>query len=308
MSINLSAVTYTPAVISNQLIQSLTTDQSQQATLEQQLATGDLVNQPSDNPSAASSLMQLNASMNRAKQYSANAADGLGWLSLANSTVNSVMSNLQTARQLVLSISGSTLSGSQTATQGIATQLQSIKDQIVSLANTQYGNQALFSGTGNVTTAYKQDGTYVGGGNPQTRTVAPGVTVPVSVTGSQLFGPNTTDPNGLLTPGTGSLDTLIQDVKSGNLQKAETTDLSALDASIQSVSSAAAGLGASYQRMQGFSNQATNAQAALQSQISAEDSVNVAQATSQLAQDQQTFQTGLWATAQIESHSLVQYL
>ncbi len=308
MSINLSAITETPTIISSQLIQSLNTDQSQQATLEQQLATGDLVNQPSDNPSAASSLMQLNAGVARANQYSTNAADGLGWLSLANSTVNSVMSNLQTARQLVLSVSGSSLSGSQTAVSAVASQLQSIKDQIVALANTQYGGQALFSGTGNVTAAFQQDGKYIGGGNAPTRTVAPGVTVPVSVTGNVLFGPSTTDPNGLLTPGTGSLDAVIQDLKNGKLQQAQTTDLSNLDASIQNVSDAAASLGASYQRMQGFATQATNAQAALQSQISALDSVNVAQATTQLAQEQQTYQTGLWATAQIESHSLVQYL
>jgi len=88
----------------------------------------------------------------------------------------------------------------------------------------------------------------------------------------------------------------------------QTTDLSALDGAIQTVTTAAATLGASYQRMQGFATQATNSQTALQSQVSAEDSVNVAQATTQLTQDQQTFQTGLWATAQIESHSLVQYL
>lgn len=316
MSINLSPVIYTPQVISSQLTSSLTASESQQAALEQQLATGNVVNQPSDNPTATATLMQLNSSLARAKQYASNAADGLGWLSLANSTVNSVMSNLQQARQLVLSISGSALSGQQAAVTGIGDQLTSIRNQILNLANTQYGGQAIFAGTGSVNVAFNPDGTYAGGGNAQTRKVGPGVEVPVSVPGDQVFGsgannllnPLTTTPP--TTPPTppGVLATLISDVQSGNLQKAETTDLNSLDAAIQTVSNAAANLGSQYQQMQGFATQATNTQTALESQISAIDGVNLAQVSTQLSQAQQTFQSGLWATAQIESHSLVQYL
>ncbi len=307
MSMNLTAISYTPTMIANQMVSNLTTDQNQQATLEEQLSTGNLVNSPSDNPAAANSIMQLNAGLNRATQYATNASDGLGWLSLGNSTLNSVMSNLQTARQTVLALSGQMLSGQPGAITGAATQLQAIKQQILGLANTTYGGQAIFSGTGNVSTAYDQAGNYVGGGSSPTRTVAPGVQVPVSATGPTVFGSGST---GLLAPG-GVLDTLITDINTGtpaSLKKAQTTDLASLDSAMSTVSTQAAEMGANYQRMQGFATQATNAQAALQSQLSAEDSVNVAQATTQLTQDQQTYQTGLWATAQIESHSLVQYL
>lgn len=307
MSMNLSAITYTPSMISSSMVANLMLDENQQAKMETQLSTGDIVNAPSDNPAAASSLMQLNASLNRATQYSTNAADGAGWLSLGNSTLNSVMSNLQTARQTVLALSGEMLTGTSGALTGAATQLQAIKQQILGLANTTYGGQAIFSGTGNVSTAYDASGNYLGGGNAPTRTVAPGVTVPISVTGSTVFGSGAT---GLLSPG-GVLDTLITDITTGtpaSLQKAQTTDLAALDSATTQVSTQAAEMGANYQRMQGFAVQATNAQQALQTQIGAEDSVNVAQVTTELTQAQQTFQTGLWATAQIESHSLVQYL
>lgn len=307
MSLDLSAISYTPAIISSQMVQNLTLAQNQQATLEQQLSTGDLVNQPSDNPTAAASLMNLNASLARANQYSSNASDGVGWLSLGNSTLNSVLSTLQTARQSVLALSGDMLSGQSSAIAGAAAQLQSVKQQMLGLANTTYGGQAIFSGTGNVTAAYDSSGNYLGGGNPPTRTVAPGVAVAVAVTGDKVFGSGST---GLLSPG-GVLDTLINDVSTGttaSLQKAQTTDLTSLDAAISNVSTQAAVLGADYQRMQGFATQATNAQAALQTQIGAEDSVNVAAATTQLTQDQQTYQAGLWATAQIEHTSLVNYL
>jgi flagellar hook-associated protein 3 FlgL len=307
MGIDLAAISYTPLIVSDQLVQDLSVDQSQQAAVEQQLSTGNLVNKPSDNPAATASIMQLNASLARAQQYVSNAADGLGWLSLGNSTLNSVLSNLQTARQTVLGLSGDMLSGQQSALDGAATQLRAAEQQVLALANTTYGGQALFSGTGNVSEAYDSSGNYVGGGSAPTRTVAPGVSVAVSVTGPQVFGSGAT---GLLGPG-GVLSTLAADVAAGttaSLQKAQTTDLANLDAAISVVSSQAAEMGADYQRMQGFSTQATNAQAALQTQLSSEDTVDVAQATTQLTEDQQAYQTGLWATAQIESHTLVSYL
>ncbi len=303
----LPAITYSPSIISNQLVSNLNTDQTQQAQLEVQLSTGDLVNAPSDNPAAASSLMKLNSSLSRAQQYVTNANDGIGWLSLGTSTLGSVISTLQQAQQSVQALSGNALSGSQAALTGTAAQLQSTMSQVLNLANTTYGNQAIFSGTGNVSQAYDSAGNYVGGGNSPTRSVAPGVTVPVSVTGPQVFG---TGSSGLL-GSSGVLQTLINDVQTGtpaSLQKATTTDLAALGSALQNVESQAAAMGASYQRMQAFSTEATNAQTALQTQISSIDSVNLAQATTQLTQDQQTYQTGLWATAQIEQHSLVSYL
>jgi flagellar hook-associated protein 3 FlgL len=306
-SLDLNAIAYTPTIISSSLVAALNSDQSQQATLEQQLASGDLVNAPSDNPAAASSLMELNASVARAAQYVNNANDGVGWLSLGTSTLNSVMSTLQQAQQSVTALTGQSLSGQQAAITGTTDQLKSTLQQVLALANTTYGGQAIFAGTGNVAQAYDSAGNYVGGGSAPTRTVAPGVTVPVSVTGPDVFG---TGSNSLIGPG-GVLQTLITDVSTGtpaSLQKATTTDMTALASAMQTVTAQAAYLGSDYQRMQGFLTQATNAQAALQTQISAEDSVNVAQATTQLTQDQTTYQTGLWATSQIEQHSLVNYL
>lgn len=307
MSIGMSAISYTPAIIRSQLLQDLGTDESQQALLEQQIGSGNTINSPSDDPAGAASIMQLNASLARAKQYVTNANDGLGWLSLANSTVNSVVSTLQAAQQAVQALSGESLTGQQSAVTGTAAQLQSALQQVLALANTTYGGQAIFSGTGNVTTAYDTSGNYVGGGSSPTRTVAPGVTVAVSLTGPEVFG---SGPTGLL--GTsGVLQTLINDVSAGtstSLQKAMTTDLSALGSAIQGVTGQAAVLGANYQRMQGFATQATDAQTALQTQISAEDSVDVAAATTQLTQDQQNYQMGLWATSRIEQTSLVNYL
>ena len=180
---NLSAINYTPTIIANQLVSNLNTDQTQQSQLETQLSTGTLVNSPSDNPAAASSLMSLDSTLSRTQQYLTNANDGVGWLSLGTSTLNSVITTLQQAQQSVQALSGNTLTGSQAAITGTVAQLQSSMSEVLNLANTTYGNQAIFAGTGNVAQAYDSSGNYIGGGSAPTRTVAPGVTLPVAATG-----------------------------------------------------------------------------------------------------------------------------
>lgn len=317
------AIIYTPSVIASSLVQAITNDQAQQATLEQQISTGTLVNQPSDNPAAASDILSLQSAVTRSQQYANNAQDGLGWLSLGTSTLNQVLGALQQARQNVLSLSGAALTGQQAALTGISTELGSVRQQVIGLANTKYDGQALFAGTAQVASAFDQNGNYLGNTQPSpgsadpgvpTRTVAPGVAVAVAVTGDQVFGtsngnsnPNSGGPVDLLSPN-GILATLQSEVSHGKLQQAETTGLASLDSAISQVETQAAVMGANYQRLQGFSQQATGATTALRQQLSSLDTTNIAKATTDLTQAQQSYQAALWATAQIQQQTLVQFL
>jgi flagellar hook-associated protein 3 FlgL len=301
------AISYTPAIIADQLISGLNTDQSQQATLEEQLSTGDSINQASDNPAGAAQLLQLNGSLARAQQYESNATDGSGWLSLGNSTMNEILSTLQQVQQTVMSATGASLANEPGALQALADQVTSAQSELTNLGNTSYGGQAIFAGTGNVSQAYDQNGNYVGGGSAPTRTVAPGVQVAISATGEQIFGTGT---SGLL-GSNGILAQIAQDLQTGttaSLNNVQTTDSQALSAAISQVTTVAAQMGADYQRMQTFSQQATSTQQTLQSQISGLDSTNVAQATTELTQSQQSYQSALWATSQLSQESLVQFL
>lgn len=301
------AISYTPAILANQMITDIDNDEQQQAQYEEQLSTGNVINQPSDNPAGTSQLLQLNGNLARSQQYVSNANDASGFLSLGNSTMNQILSSLQQAQQVVESASGANLSSQPGALQALSEQVSSIRSSLINLANTTYDGQAIFAGTGNVSQAYDQNGNYVGGGSAATRTVAPGVQIPVGVTGDQVFGTGT---SGLLSSN-GILAQIAQDLQTGttsSINNAETNDLQALNQAIAQVSDQAADLGANYQRVQAFSQQATDAQQALQTQISNVDGTNVAQVTTDLTQAQQSYQDALWATSQLSQDSLVQFL
>jgi len=301
------AISYTPTVIADQLISELNSDATSQATLEQQLSSGDMINQPSDNPAGTADLLQLNAALARTQQYAANATDGSGWLSLGNSTMNQIMSALQQAQQTVLSVTGASLASEPGELQGLAAQMSSIRSELINLANTTYGGQAIFAGTGNVSQAYDQNGNYVGGGSAPTRTVAPGVQVAVGTTGDEIFGSGST---GLL-GSTGVLAQIVADLQTGtpaSLAQVQGADAQALSSAVAQVSGQAAQMGADYQRMQAFAEQATNTEQVLQGQVSGIDSTNVAQVSTELTEAQNTYQSALWATSQLSQASLVQFL
>jgi flagellar hook-associated protein 3 FlgL len=306
-------LTPTPQVAADQMLSAISANQAQQATLEQQISSGTVVSQPSDNPTLAAQVITLNAGITRAQQYVANANDGEGWLQQGVSTVNQVLSVLQSVQQAVESVSGDALSGQQAAITGVRTQVANSLQELLGLANTTYNGQAIFAGTGGTggsATAYDQNGTYVGGTDVPSRTVAPGVQVSVAMTGPSVFGSGAT---GLLGTGAGGttpgvLQQIVDDLTSGNLTAVTTSDLSNLQQAMQTVEQAAASLGADYQNMQAFSAQATSTQQALETELGNAQDTNLPQATTQLTEAQQAYQQALWATAQTDQLSLVQFL
>lgn len=304
-------IIFTPQIIAGQLTDNIGNDQSLMAQLQEQISTGNRVNVPSDDPAAAADILQLNAATARSQQYASNAADGLGWLSQGNSTMNQILSVLQQVQQEVLSVSSANISGNPTALQALATQVSSAQSELVQLANTQYNGQAIFAGTGSVTAAYDANGNYLGGGSPPTRTVAPGTQVAVAVTGPAVFGSGAT---GLLGNSAGNIGVLAQisaDISAGttaSLNQVQTTDLQNLQNAMSQVESQAAVLGAGYQQMQAFSQQATNTQQALATELSGVQSTNMPQAISDLTAAQNSYQEALWAAAQVQQSSLVKFL
>jgi flagellar hook-associated protein 3 FlgL len=309
-----SPIIVTPNLLASTMDAGLLNDQASLASLEQQIATGNAINVASDNPPAAATMLQLQAGLSRANQYASNAADAQGWLSLANSTVGSILSILQNVQSLVESASGSSLSGQSTTRTATADQIEAALNQITNLANTTYaGNQAIFAGTGSQ--AYDANGNYQGAGNAPTRTVAPGTQVPISLTGQQIFGSGAAGSpgNGLLGNGQGGapvgvLQQIVNDLNANNMSALQGQDLTNLQSAISTVETAAGKLGAYQQQVEGFAQQATSSVNALTEQLGNVQSTNVAQAITSLQLQQTAYQEALYATSQLSTQSLAAYL
>jgi flagellar hook-associated protein 3 FlgL len=163
--------------------------ETQQAELE--LASGRSVNQPSDNPTAAALLVENNdqATFNAGYLQSLSAVQGQ--VSTADSTLSSVVTALQRAISLGVEGANGTLSDSDRA--AIATELQGIQSELVSLANTAYQGRYVFAGTNTNTAPFVVDNTvpsgirYIGNTNVNQVSIGNGYKLTVNQPGSQLF-------------------------------------------------------------------------------------------------------------------------
>ena len=99
---------------------------------------------------------------------------------------------------------------------------EEVLDALGEVANTKYLDRPIFAGTSASTAAYDANGGFIGDTNAVNRTVGPGVTVQVNVSGPQAFGPPGADVFSVLS-------TLSNDLRN-NPAAITTTDLGAIDA------------------------------------------------------------------------------
>jgi flagellar hook-associated protein 3 FlgL len=187
--------------------------QQQIDTDEQEIATGQSVNVPSDNPTAAAVLVQNGDQTSQADQFQRSIGSVQGEIQSADSTLNSVAESLQQAITLGVEGANGTLNAADRA--ALVTQIQGIQSQLLNLANLTYQGNYVFAGTATSTTPYVLDPSSSSGvtyqGNSETNTVTLGnhFTLQTNLPGSQLFS----DPgNGVFQ----SIQDLITSLQSGN--------------------------------------------------------------------------------------------
>jgi flagellar hook-associated protein 3 FlgL len=143
--------------------QGITTIEQAQSTLAQtqeSIATGKRVNTPSDDPIAASQIVQTSGNLALNGQYSSNLGTAKSLLSQADTTLSSASNLLVNVRSLLVSAGNGALSASDRTS--IAAQLQTQLSQLVSLANTQDGDgNYIFGGSQATQPPFVQTGTSV---------------------------------------------------------------------------------------------------------------------------------------------------
>ncbi len=116
---------------------------TQDALLE--LSTGRRVNKPSDDPAASAILVQNHDATTFTARYLQTLSSIQGQFQTADSALSSVISELN--RAIVLGVEGANGTLSDADRVAVASELQGIQDQIVTLANTSFQGTPLFAGT-----------------------------------------------------------------------------------------------------------------------------------------------------------------
>lgn len=106
-------------------------------------ASGQEINKPSDDPSAAAQILTDRATISEYGQYESNISYAQTWIKANDTTLSAVSYLLEDAKDVISSSS----SGDDAATiEQYVTQLESIYKQIINYANSTYGSGYMYSG------------------------------------------------------------------------------------------------------------------------------------------------------------------
>jgi flagellar hook-associated protein 3 FlgL len=179
------------------LLNDIAQTQQQIETDEQEIATGQTVNVPSDDPASAAVLVENAFQTSQADQFQRSIGSIQGEMENADSALNSIVTSLQQA--ITLGTEGANGTVNAADRQAIATQVQGIQSQLLSLANLTYQGSYVFAGTATQAAPYVLDPssssgvTYQGNSGVNTVTLGNDFSLQTNLPGSALFSASGTD-------------------------------------------------------------------------------------------------------------------
>ena len=214
--------------------------QQQITAVNNSISTGSQFSSASQNPLAASQMRAPQLQDATAKADTASSNEASAHLQLADSTMTSMINDINQARELTTQAATGTLNNTDRI--AIGKQLAQIQQNMISLANTRDANGNALFGGGVPGNAYTTDASgavsYVGAPTSRALPIGGGQTVQVSLTGPEVL--NMTDANGnatnLLTT-RGTLASALQAGGSG-AQTAASTALTSLSNGLDAVTTA----------------------------------------------------------------------
>lgn len=269
---------------------------------QSKLSSGKQLSRPSDDPGGTSAALRQRSDIARNEQLARNASDGLGWLASADSTLNDVGNAVQRVRDLLVG-AASTGTMSQTGADAVAAELRAVREQVLSLANTQYADRPIFGGTTANMAAYADDGTWQGDTQRVARSVRPGTTIDVSVTGPEVFGNPVAGVEDLFQ----FLDRVATDLENGEWS-ALSSELAAADAHLERTWGARSTVGAKYAQLETMRDRTDEELLVLKERLSEIEDIDLPATIVDLQLQETAYQAALSATARSVQPSLMDFL
>jgi len=169
--------------------QTINETQQQLLTLQNELSTGKQINQPSDNPSAAAAILQLQQLTAARTGWSNNVTAATSQLGEVDTTINSLTQLLQQAQTIASQDVSSTTPASQRTAD--AAVIDTLYTQAMALANTQFNGSYLFGGDEGGSAPYVQATggvQYVASGQTLSNQFDDNTQINFQISGDSVFG------------------------------------------------------------------------------------------------------------------------
>lgn len=295
-----SAFRVTQRTMSTGALNNLQENLSRMQTMQEHLSSGKAIGKPSDSPTGTVAALRYRSDIRRSGQYVRNAQDGLGWLGTADTALTKVSEVTRRVRDLLMSsVNGAIGPGERDA---IAAEVDVLRQELISLANTTYQGRPVFAGKISGTQAYDAAGNYLGSPSPSPveRAVAPGMKVQVNMTGEQIFGPNATDLFKVVAEIANDLRTNPGDLA--------VTDLTNLDAASTQILNSVAGIGSRYLQVETMRARMDDAILEHTNGLAEVESIDLPKAITELQMQEMAYKAALSATSRTLQPSLMDFM
>ena len=281
-------------------------------TLQEQVSSGVMVNQPSDDPLTTRQLLDLQGQINAGKQTTSTITKGTLALNVANTALGGMMDIMNQIKSAAGSMSSGTTDPGTIA--NVTSNLSQLKSQLIDLGNTQNGNQYVFGGFKSGQ-PFDAAGNFSGTNDPLNVEITSGSQVSTNVAGGNLLRGGTPPAavgSGASAGGSpvdilGSIDALITAISSGN--SAGISDgIKNMTAAGDQIAGAQSDVAGRLSRLNNAQSMITNNQNTLENAYGDMQNVDLAKAGVELSQQTTAFSASLAATAKITQLSLLTYM
>jgi flagellar hook-associated protein 3 FlgL len=274
-------------------------------------ASGKQISRPSDDPFNASRAMALRQSLEGTRQYQRNVEDAMGWQDATEQALARITDAAQRARDLL--VLGGTDTADQTSRDAIVAELEQLIAGVKQNANSTYRGSFIFAGSETSTAPYTTaDDDYHGddaGFDPAVpgivREIGPGVSMTINLVGHQVLG------RGQAAADDGLLDVMrdaIDHLQAGDGASVRGTDLSRLDANLESLLGLRAANGARTNRLEAALSRLQEVEESTVRQLSETEDADIAETLIELNSQTAAYQAALRAGASIVQSSLMDFL
>lgn len=183
------ALRVTPSMMHMQLTRNLTRNMNQMSSIQEQVTTGRKINRASDDPVGITYALRYRSELSGNEQYQKNVDQALSWLDFNDTVLAQAQDVLKRVKELA--VQGSNGTNPDVALGNIADEIMQLKEQMVDIANSKLNGKYVFNGQNTDKIPYDPalDPTGLTPDNgPIMYAVGVGVTLPVNLSGADVFG------------------------------------------------------------------------------------------------------------------------
>lgn len=184
----------TESMMRHQFLRALHSNTRRLSEIQEKLATGRDINNPSDDPVRLQQALIHRSTLNVFEQYKRNIEDAISWQDMTESALNQATNVIQRVKEVAMRGLNGTMSASDR--EAVAPEIEQLNDSLMQIANTKYADRYIFSGTAtDQPTVNTEDFSVATDANFEkiVYEIGPGVSVNVNVSADEAFGASKPD-------------------------------------------------------------------------------------------------------------------